>query len=251
MQVRFPGGPIRQGASKFLSLLRSRTLDASKFVTLSSERRSWKAPPARCWARTFSTRTNANPTSTRPQKKSRAPCFFATSAYVNHRWLLAWGASLAPIAPSFRFLQARSVPAPFPPVRRAGAKPMSFPGSGSVTTCSAMAALSTISLSSRHQSLKDTQKAATPISEDPRVCRCENGLNAPDLILSGGFDPFPPTTQDRDSLPLDVSQRAAALAASVKTDSFVSMSQSGRQALGAVADASLPPTARWIAPLRI
>jgi hypothetical protein len=170
----------------------------------------------------------------------RGTAIFCTSAYVNYRWLLVLGReALLPSAPSFRFLQAALSSSAFPAAFAARSEADVFPGSGCVTnlfcdggTFDNLPFIPAISL------LKDTQKAATPVSEDPRVS-LRRRLAAPDLIISAGFDPVPANDRrSRFASGADVSARAARLAASVKTDSFVSMSKVVAKRLEQLGEAS-------------
>ena len=231
-------GRFAKGASKFLSLLRSRTLDRLeiRYAVIGTSLLEGAARTL-LGADAFDL-NQRQPYIDKTTKQGTA--IFCTSAYVNRRWLLVLGReALLPSAPSFRFLQAALSSSAFPAAFAARSEADVFPGSGSVTnlfcdggTFDNLPFIPAISL------LKDTQKAATPASEDPRVS-LRRRINAPDLIISGGFDPVPANDRrSRFASGADVSVRAAALAASVKTDSFVSMSKVVAKRLEQLADAS-------------
>jgi predicted acylesterase/phospholipase RssA len=260
----FLAGRFAKGASKFLSLLRSRTLDRLeiRYAVIGT---SLLEGAARSLFGAFNL-DQRQPYIDKTTKRGTA--IFCTSAYVNYRWLLVLGReALLPSAPSFRFLQAALSSSAFPAAFAARSEADVFPGGGSVTnlfcdggTFDNLPFIPAISL------LKDTQKAAATASEarqpsgawstqsgnrqapapalpgdyveDPRVS-LRRRLAAPDLIISGGFDPLPANDRrSRFASGTDVSARAARLAASVKTDSFVSMSKVVAKRLEQLADAS-------------
>jgi len=185
-------------------------LDRLKFRYLHRNVALWKAPPARCWARTFSTSTNANYID---KTTKQGTAFFCTSAYVNHRSAGPGARGLLPFALRSVFSRPRSSSSAFPAAFAARSEAMSF-RSGSVTNLSAMRHFRQSPFIPAISLLKDTQKAATD-SEDPRVS-LRKRLNAPDLISRGLRSRSRHDTRSRFASGSDVSQRAAALAASVK-----------------------------------
>ena len=168
---------------------------------------------------------------------------FCTAAYVNQRWLLVLGRdALQPnIAKSFNFLQACLSSSAFPAAFEPRSEAEVFPGAGKENnlfcdggTFDNLPFIPTLDL------LRATQRAAIANPADPQVALAElkKRLQAPDLIISAGFDPAP--TFDRRlrfESQSEVSARACSLSSSVKTDSFIAVSKMVAEELESLAKA--------------
>jgi hypothetical protein len=157
----------------------------------------------------------------------KATEIFCTTAYVNHRWPLLLGRdALTPAAEYFQFLHAAlsssAFPAAFPARHESGV----FPGTGIETNLLCDGGMfDNLPFIPAIELLSETQQFRFKHSGNPKQFLRER-LNAPDLIISGGFDPLPSENPKQTfNSRAEIKARSGALAAAVKTESFVFMSQ--------------------------
>jgi len=167
------------------------------------------------------------------KKTAEGTAIFCTTAYVNQRWLLVLGRdALFSPSPDYSFLHAALSSSAFPAAFPARQEREVFPGEGKINnlfcdggTFDNLPFMPTVELLSQTQAERFRLTKLTDSSLTVKQF-LDQRLEAPDLILSGGFDPAPANDRRmRFESQSDISARAAELGSSVKTDSFIAMSR--------------------------
>ena len=171
----------------------------------------------------------------------KATAIFCTTAYVNQRWPLLLGRdALTNAAPYFRFVYAALSSSAFPAAFPARHEAEVFPGTGAETNLFCDGGMfDNLPFIPAIELLRETQAIRFNDSKQTPKQFLLNRLKAPDLIISGGFDPLPSDGSAQVfTSRSDINARTGALGAAVKTDSFISMSRRVSAELHKLAEAA-------------
>lgn len=170
-----------------------------------------------------------------PPDKKTGTAIFCTTAYINYRWPLLLGRdALAPGVLDSNFLYAALSSSAFPVAFSPRQESEVFPGTGRTTnlfcdggTFDNLPLIPTIDLLSVAQRFAfDNQQKVNARAFLQRRLEC------PDLILCGGFDPAEEDVRRHEfTSQADVAARATSLGNSIKTESFIGVSQIQRRRL--------------------
>lgn len=148
---------------------------------------------------------------------------FCTAAWVNQRWPLVLGRDTigAKKGDAFDFLYAALSSSAFPAAFAPRSEAEVFPGAGRVDNlfCDG-GTFDNLPIEPTIDILSRTQEAA--FEKSTSAAALAQKLEAPDLIISAGFDPKPAVDRrPKFKTSADVAKRACSLSSTVKTESFI------------------------------